>query len=274
MRYGRAAAWVVAGCTGLAMLPLTGGAQTRGVAAIRGVVELFTSQGCSSCPAADQLLGELSATDPTVVAISLPIDYWDYLGWKDTLASPKNSALQKAYAKSRGDREVYTPQAVVNGSVHVLGSDRAAIEDAIKRALGTKPMGDVLPLPMSLPVKVSLSISGGQLNIGLPDANGVRASGEVWLCGMAKATSVRVERGENKGRTITYHNVARLWTKVGEWTGQERTFTVPLAELKSSGIDAVAVIVPEEPQDARTAEIIPEIPIPGRLLGAAETLIR
>jgi len=89
MRYGRTAAWVGVASAGLAMLPLAAGAQTR------GVVELFTSQGCSSCPPADKLLGELSA-DPTIVAISLPIDYWDYLGWKDTLASPKNSALQKA----------------------------------------------------------------------------------------------------------------------------------------------------------------------------------
>ena len=258
MRYGRTAAWVGVSCTGLAMLPLTAGAQTR------GVVELFTSQGCSSCPPADRILGDL-ARDPSIVAISLPIDYWDYLGWKDTLASPKNSALQKAYAKSRGDREVYTPQAIVNGSMHVLGSDLKAIE----RAIATRLKGDVLSLP------VNLSIAGGQLNIGLPDASGDQTSGEVWLCGMLKATSVVVERGENKGSTITYHNVARRWIKVGEWTGQAHTFTMPLAELASGGIDAVAVIVPEGTSDTRRAEAIPEsIPIPGKLLGAAETLIR
>src|SRR5438105_4380360 len=85
----------------------------------RGVVELFTSQGCSSCPAADRLIGEL-AQDPAIVSISLPIDYWDYLGWKDTLADPRHTARQKAYSKVRGDREVYTPQAVVNGMLHAL----------------------------------------------------------------------------------------------------------------------------------------------------------
>ena len=90
----------------------------------RALFELFTSQGCSSCPAADKLLGEL-ADDPSVVALSVPIDYWDYLGWKDTLASPGHSARQRAYAKIRGDREVYTPQIVVNGTTHVLGSDPA-----------------------------------------------------------------------------------------------------------------------------------------------------
>jgi len=75
----------------------------------RALIELFTSQGCSSCPAADKLLGDLAA-DPSVVALSVPIDYWDYLGWKDTLASPGHSARQRAYAKVRGDREVYTPK--------------------------------------------------------------------------------------------------------------------------------------------------------------------
>src|SRR5690348_5503498 len=96
----------------------------------RGVVELFTSQGCSSCPPADKLAGELSR-DPSLVVMSLPIDYWDYLGWKDTLALPGHSNRQRAYSRARGDREVYTPQAVVNGIVHALGSDRQAIEHAI-----------------------------------------------------------------------------------------------------------------------------------------------
>ena len=94
------------------------------------MIELFTSQGCSSCPAADKLLGEL-AQDPSLVALSLPVDYWDYLGWKDTLALQGHANRQRAYAEARGDREVYTPQVVVNGVVHVLGSDKAAIERAI-----------------------------------------------------------------------------------------------------------------------------------------------
>src|SRR5512140_1546950 len=92
----------------------------RALADPRTVVELFTSQGCSSCPAADKLLGEL-AKDPSIIALSLPIDYWDYLGWKATLADARFSARQRAYSHMRGDREVYTPQVVVNGTVHVLG---------------------------------------------------------------------------------------------------------------------------------------------------------
>src|SRR5437764_2212404 len=96
----------------------------------RAVVELFTSQGCSSCPPADKVLGEL-ANDPSVIALSLPIDYWDYLGWKDTLADSRFTARQKAYSRSRGDRDVYTPQLIVNGAAQVIGSDRAKIDGAI-----------------------------------------------------------------------------------------------------------------------------------------------
>ena len=107
-------------------------ARCRAAGEPRALIELFTSQGCSSCPPADKLLGELAA-DPSLVALSDPIDYWDYLGWKDTLASPAHSARQRAYAHVRGDREVYTPQIVVNGATHVLGSDRAAIERAISQ---------------------------------------------------------------------------------------------------------------------------------------------
>src|SRR5919201_2209698 len=115
----------------------------------RTVVELFTSQGCSSCPPADQIVGEL-AKDPSVIALSIPIDYWDYLGWKDTLADSRFSARQKAYSHMRGDRDVYTPQAIVNGATHVIGSDRARIEGAINDTGKTDQV-------MSVPVTMTLS---------------------------------------------------------------------------------------------------------------------
>jgi hypothetical protein len=94
------------------------------------VIELFTSQGCSYLSAADKLAGEL-ARDPSLIVLSLPVDYWDYLGWKDTLALPGHTNRQRAYSKARGDREVYTPQVFVNGTRHVLGSDQRAIENAV-----------------------------------------------------------------------------------------------------------------------------------------------
>src|SRR5205807_2253557 len=112
----------------------------------RAVVELFTSQGCSSCPPADRIIGEL-AKDPSVIALSMPIDYWDYLGWKDTLADARFSARQKAYSQMRGDRDVYTPQVIVNGSAHLIGSDRAGIEGAIG---DTKKSDGVMTVPVSM----------------------------------------------------------------------------------------------------------------------------
>src|SRR5580698_6177356 len=123
----------------------------------RAVVELFTSQGCSSCPPADKLIGEL-AKDPSVVALSMPIDYWDYLGWKDTLADARFSARQKAYSVMRGDRDVYTPQVVVNGSAHVVGSDRAGIEDAI---------GDTRKTEGVMSVPVSMTLAGKQITVSV-----------------------------------------------------------------------------------------------------------
>src|ERR1700710_2136454 len=123
----------------------------------RAVVELFTSQGCSSCPPADKILGELSK-DPSVIALSMRIDYWDYLGWKDTLADSRFSARQKAYSHMRGDREVYTPQMVVNGPAQVIGSDRASIESAIAN---TKKSDGVMSVP------VSMNLAGKQINVSV-----------------------------------------------------------------------------------------------------------
>src|SRR5471032_1102310 len=139
----------------------------------RAVVELFTSQGCSSCPPADKIIGEL-AKDPSVIALSMPIDYWDYLGWKDTLADSRFSARQKAYSQMRGDRDVYTPQVVVNGSTHVVGSDRDGIEDAI---MDTKKRDAVMSVP------VSMTLSGRQLNVSVAASHPGAAAGhgEIWI---------------------------------------------------------------------------------------------
>jgi hypothetical protein len=216
----------------------------------KALLELFTSQGCSSCPAADKLLGELAA-DPSLVVISDPIDYWDYLGWKDTLASPAHSARQRAYARVRGDRQVYTPQIVVNGAMHALGSDRAAIERTIAQT-------DQKPAVMSLPVL--LSLGGGTLNVSVQAKGGEHDGGEVWLCPLARAVAVAIGRGENRGRTITYHNVVRRWVKLGDWTGTDATWTVPVSDIETDDVDAAVVMVQEGAHDK-----------PGVILGAAFT---
>jgi hypothetical protein len=216
----------------------------------RGLVELFTSQGCSSCPPADKLLSELAA-DPSLVALSVPIDYWDYLGWKDTLALPAHANRQRAYAHVRGDRQVYTPQIVVNGSVHVLGSDRAAVEHAIAQ---TDHGGIAMALPIALAVGVNT------LSVKVAASDGEHAVGEVWLCPLSHAVTVAIGRGENHGRTITYHNVVRRWVKLGDWSGKEASWTVPLSDVKAEDIDGAAVMVQEGSREK-----------PGIVLGAALT---
>lgn len=216
----------------------------------RALLELFTSQGCSSCPPADKLLGEF-AKDPSVIALSLPIDIWDYLGWKDTLALPGHSKRQRAYAEVRGDRQVYTPQIVVNGSMHVLGSDRASIERTIAAT-------ERNPAIMSLPVL--LSTAAGDLNVTVKAGSAKRAAGEVWLCPLISAIAVAVGRGENRGHTITYHNVVRGWRKLGDFGGTDTTWSVPVSELESPEVDAAAVMVQEGTKQK-----------PGIILGAALT---
>src|SRR3954468_1068648 len=165
-------------------------ALTAGVSASlaepRAVIELFTSQGCSSCPPADKLLAELSQ-DPTLIPLTLATDIWDYLGWKDTLAVPGHSKRQKAYSHARGDREVYTPQVVVNGAVQTLGSDQAAIERAIAQS-----RRNVATLSQPL----TITVENGRLTVGATAAGGDAskndASAELWLCPVSKMVEVAI----------------------------------------------------------------------------------
>jgi hypothetical protein len=218
----------------------------------RAVVELFTSQGCSSCPPADKVIGEL-AKDPSVIAMSMPIDYWDYLGWKDTLADSRFSARQKAYSRMRGDREVYTPQAVINGSVHVIGSDLAGIENAIG-ATG-KEVG-----VMSVPV--TMTQSGKQLTVSVAAAGKAPFSqhGEVWICSISKAIPISIGRGENRGKELTYYNVVRNLVKVGDWNGNPGSWSVPLENVEHEGVDAAVAYIQDGSRDK-----------PGPMLGAVYT---
>jgi len=238
-----------------------------GAGETRAVIELFTSQGCSSCPAADKLLGEYTR-DPSVIALSLPIDYWDYLGWKDTLALPGHAKRQRAYSRVRGDREVFTPQAIINGAAYALGSDRTAIENAV-----TRTRADAV---MSLPLQVA--VNGERIAIDVParrDAGNDNDSdngndndkvrGEVWLCPIARQVAVAIGRGENHDRNITYHNVVRGWMKLGDWSGKPASYSVPVSDVtaKDKAVDGVVVLV----QSGSAAA-------PGPIVGAAAAPLR
>jgi hypothetical protein len=224
----------------------------------RAVIELFTSQGCSSCPPADKLMGELSR-DPSLITLSLPVDYWDYLGWKDTLAQHGHSIRERAYADARGDREVYTPQVVINGVAHAVGSDKGAIEQAIDQ---TRRNASLLTLP------VTMTVADGKVTVNVPAAAKDQASAEVWLCPITKKAQVEINRGENRGHTLTYYNVVRRWVKLGTWSGKAESFSVPLASLPDADfslqdIDRVTVVV----QSGAAAK-------PGPMLGAATASLR
>jgi hypothetical protein len=214
----------------------------------KAVIELFTSQGCSSCPAADRVLHEL-AKEPGIVALSFPVDYWDYLGWKDTLASPAFSARQRAYANTRGDRQVFTPQVVVNGKVSCVGSDRAQIGRSMARAN---------PGDKNLPVRIDLAERGSMLTIEVGRGE-APASGEVWVLPVVREREVAIGRGENRGRSVTYANVVRGMTRAGFWSGAPSHFEVPLKKARAADADSYVVILQDGEQEK-----------PGPILGAAK----
>ncbi|HEX4301196.1 MAG TPA: DUF1223 domain-containing protein [Rhizomicrobium sp.] len=240
------------------------------------VVELFTSQGCSSCPPADALLGRL-AQRPGVIAITLPITYWDMLGWKDTLASEANTRRQKSYAAAMGHGGVYTPQIVVDGAVDVVGSRAANVEMAIaqRRAMiagaqaaaqaridarryvadQARLPGDVaaaMPVAAAMSpampawadplVSVALSQSPQEMHVDLGAAPGAHDA-TVWMVHLRSQVSVAIPAGENEGHTITYHNVVGDLKAIGVYKGRAMTLTLPRAAMAGLPHDGVAVIV-------------------------------
>jgi hypothetical protein len=210
---------------------------SAGAAGVRNVVELFTSQGCSSCPPADRILSKL-ASDPGTLALSFPVDYWDYIGWKDTLAAPSYTARQKAYASARGKDQVYTPQAIVNGLADAVGSDLEAIEEA---EADTAKRSGVLSVPLSVAEhdgKIDVSIgAAGAAGAASPQSAGV------YLLALASSRTVVIQRGENAGSTLTYSNVVRAMTKIGDWNGAAVDLQADLSLARLDGADSYAVIV-------------------------------
>ena len=179
---------------------------------IRAVIELFTSQGCSSCPPADALL-RTYADRKDVMALSLAVDYWDYIGWKDTFASPRNSERQRAYAKSFGIGTVYTPQVVVNGMAQALGSSRAEVDQAITR---TAPAFAARRVPVRFWHQGNMII----IETGAVPEGTESKEATIWIALVQKTAEVAVKRGENGGKTLTYANIVREMTPVGVWTGK------------------------------------------------------
>jgi hypothetical protein len=205
---------------------------------LRGVVEFFTSQGCNSCPPADRLAEELT-TDPSLIILSWHVQYWDFLGWRDTLGLPQADARQRAYAALFNARSVYTPQAVVNGAEGMVGSRQALVAAALGQ----------LPPPLA----IRLEAENGVLSISLPDVeNDARALIEIIR--FAPSRNVTIERGENAGETITYANTVTAVEQAGAWTGTAQKFDVPL--VSETGDTGVVVLARALGADGRPGAII------------------
>ena len=203
----------------------------------KAVVELFTSQGCSSCPKADVLLAKLADRDD-IIALSLSVDYWDYLGWKDTLASPKFSERQRAYAHARGDGAMYTPQAVVNGLVHVNGSDEGMIGRNIEKTGKTIAVAYV-------PIRLSESKDRLVVETGPAQAGVAAKEATLWLAVIASNVTVPIARGENQGKTVNYSNVVRELMPIGMWNGKPMTVQLERHSFMRPGTDRCAVFLQE-----------------------------
>ena len=193
------------------------------------VVELFTSQGCSSCPPADEFASML-AMDPAIMPLSLHVDYWDYIGWADKFASPKFTERQKAYARADGSRSVYTPQFIIGGRDRIEGFQPDQAKAAIRAHLA-----------QGASVGLTVHRKGDQLSIS---ANAEPSLGTIMvqLVRYKPEETVAIERGENAGRSISYTNIVTSWRALGKWSGDQ-----PLAmQAQVSGTDPVVVILQQE----------------------------
>jgi len=204
------------------------------------VVELFSSQGCDMCPPANKLLSEL-AEEKNVLALGWHVDYWDYQGWKDTLAKPEYTTRQGGYNAALGRKGVYTPQMIINGRHQLLGSNKLALYQTIQNAL----IGNEMPMT----VRLEAGKKGLQVRVDGPESNNGATVKLVWFESLLK---IKIGAGGNAGKTISYTNVVRDYKTLGVWRGTSMTLSIDLADPGRGGADHLAVLV----QDGDTGPII------------------
>ncbi|WFU08586.1 thioredoxin family protein [Rhizobium sp. CB3090] len=227
----------------LAGIALASSLHAQELAKIKGVVELFTSQGCASCPPADAAFQKL-IRQGDIVALAYHVDYWNYLGWNDTMASKDNTARQYAYARTLGRSGVYTPQAIINGRDHLNGADLNAINfklDEFQR------QGKGLTVP------VSAAMKGDELEIKIGSGQG---KANVVVAYFDKEQQVSPKAGENNGQQITYlHAVSDVET-VGMWDGKAMNVVLPANVLDKAGRRGLAVLLQSSTPSGDPAAII------------------
>jgi hypothetical protein len=199
------------------------------------VVELFTSQGCNSCPPADVVLGELKSRQD-IVPLSFHVTYWDRLGWPDTFGLEASTERQRTYADLLDNGGLYTPQMVIGGRIDVVGSQRGRVREAIDLLAMRRDPGP------------PIAIEEAVLRLGAGPAD----DATIWLFAFDREHEVRIGRGENRGRVIRYHNVVREVTSLGRWSGEAVAIALPLRRLAADGRDGAAVVV----QRPSTGEIL------------------
>ncbi|HMN44604.1 MAG TPA: DUF1223 domain-containing protein [Povalibacter sp.] len=224
-------------------LMLMAAAAFAGPAAARPVViELFTSQGCSSCPPADMLLGEL-AKRPDVIALAYHVDYWDDQGWKDRFSIPAAAQRQRGYTRRLSRAGVFTPQAVISGDTSLIGSNRSAMNEALAEKRDT--------------LAIALSKSGSQLVIDLPER--WRETLDVHVVSYLEQAVTLPGRGENARRELKEYNIVRSFRSLGRWNGAPQRMKTPLASL---------------PDDATAVAVLLQRPQQGAIAGAATISLR
>lgn len=210
----------------------------------KAVLELFTSQGCSSCPKADAMIDEMSKREDIIV-LAYHVDYWDYIGWEDTFGSPENSQRQRDYAAAWDSSRIFTPQLVVNGTGGLVASKEDAVTGALRNA--------------SLPLNISLTEApNDMLSVSVPGKDGLNGA-MIWLVTFLDHAEVAIERGENKGKQIAYTQIVTGRQVLGMWdpkSGSE--LTLPLSEILTHGSNGAVILIQEE-RDG----------FPGPIIGAA-----
>ncbi len=205
------------------------------------VVELFTSQGCNSCPPADKILADFSR-DKNILALSYSVDYWNYLGWKDTLAQADCTIRQRKYNVALGKSGVYTPQMIIQGARELVGSRRGLaqrmIDDArrdIEKNSPDTPRVFFDPMALSTGDMIDLKISAGVS----------RKAATIWIIGYDHLKTVRIKGGELAGQTRSYHNVVQSIKRVGSWMGEEIRLTLSRKDIGAGQYDAYALLLQE-----------------------------
>jgi hypothetical protein len=224
-------------------------AQQKSRQPITCVIELFTSQGCSSCPPADALLKSYTEREG-VLALSFNVDIWDNLGWKDTLGKAQYTQRQRTYARTRGDGNVYTPQAMINGMAHAVGSDRASIDKHINATQSQRS---------TTLVALSTRTDADGVTINTAALADLPVDATFWLVKVTPRVDVLIERGENAGRTGTYYNVVREFSAIGSWAGTSKSTSLPRAALAGCTPGTCAILL----QQGGTGSILGATWVPG-----------